>query len=112
LTLRFAPKGVIQHAAADPAHLDLAAFFSAVFKASGWRDLGRFEPAPGSRRSPRPELILFLLSDPHQISNATQAIDEVFAKSGFVKVREHDEDAYRSASNESLRVVLMIGRRP
>jgi hypothetical protein len=111
-TLRFAPKGVIQHFAADPAHLELAAFFSTIFKASGWRDLGRLEVDAASKPGPRPELVLvFSLPDPHQVSNAKQAIDEVFAKSGFVKARENDRDAYESAASGGLRVVLVIGTR-
>ena len=61
----------------------------------GWRDLGGLEVDPASNRGTRPELVLvFSLLDPHQVSNAKQAIDEVFAKSGFVKEREHDRDAY------------------
>jgi hypothetical protein len=106
-TLRFAPKGVIQHFAIDPAHQDLGGFFSAIFRSSGWRDLGQL---PGSRRADRPELILlFSLPDLHQVSNATQAIDEVFRKCGFVTVREEEQEAYLSATDGRLRILWAIG---
>jgi hypothetical protein len=111
-TLRFAPKGVIQHFAVDPAHLELAVFFSRIFKSSGWRDLGRLEFDPASKTAGRSELVLvFSLSDPHQISNAKQAIDAVFAKCGFIKTWEDDQEAYESAATGRLRVLLMIGTR-
>jgi hypothetical protein len=39
------------------------------------------------------------------------AIDEFFAKTGFVNARENDRDAYQSAAGGGLRVVLVIGTR-
>jgi hypothetical protein len=115
LILRYAPKGLLQYFSCDELRLKVGEFLLDVFRAAGWRiEKLEHEPRLGSKKAhKRPfMLMLFLLPDSHQVSNARQAIDEVFRKCGFTAGSEADEyEAEDKEQGRRIKFLLAIGAR-
>jgi hypothetical protein len=109
--LRYAPKGSFAYFANKSVPLGIAGFFARLFAASGWRELDKKSPrdAAGSRTLDDSSFAMaFFLNDPHQVSNAKQAIDEVFREFGFEPVKNRDGDEFFSPE-QGFRAFLIVG---
>lgn len=104
--LRYGPKGRIEYFSADQAHEVLALFLLDIFRSVGWRDHGRVELGRTHVRDRPPLILVFSLSDRHQISNARRAIEELLAKCGFVATSEHQ--TYRSTDEKHDRILCIF----
>lgn len=84
--LRYAPKGSFTYFANKRVPLAVGMFFAGLFTTSGWRELDQdtlHEPIRSPVLDDFSFCMVFFVADRHQVSNAKQAIDEVFRKFGF-----------------------------
>src|ERR1700759_4201208 len=80
-----------------------------IFVKGGWRDGGVMESKPVAP-TPRYSVMLFYLSDRHQVSNALQTIRQVFEKLGFTyKVKEEAKVFRRENGEELVRLGVVVG---
>jgi hypothetical protein len=94
--LRHAPKGVFICFAEKSIPQGVARFFGGLFSANGWRedkDATRHATlSPSSVLDDSSFAMAFVLNHPHQVSNARQAIDQVFLEFGFETVKGGDPE--------------------
>lgn len=108
--LRYAPKGEVQYIVAADRSYKVMISLAGLFERGGWRD-GGVVRLPDGKPNPPFGILLFSLRDPNQISNARQAIDEVFKKLGFAFVREEGTESYRRDGHSYLRIGVVVGRK-
>ena len=75
--------GTFQVLGTDEPHQRLGEFFTGVFEAAGWRLDERVGPELNHSPQVQHLMLLFVLRDRHQVSNAQKAIGEVFDRCGF-----------------------------
>ena len=82
-TLRYAPLGAFQVLGTDEPHQRLGEFFKEVFEVAGWRLENRMGLELNHSPTAQHLMLLFILRNRHQVSNAQKAIGEVFEMCGF-----------------------------
>ena len=110
--LRYAPKGSFTCLAERSIPDGVTRFFARLFTASGWREINKDDPRKGiaSSLDDSSFAMAFFLDDPHQVSNAKQAIDEVFREFGFEPVRNGDTEELFGREH-GFRVFLIVAAR-
>jgi len=108
--LRYGPKGQVMYHSKEEAHLKVGAFFARIFKRSGWRVLSTTSNVRLPRGDELDRALLFMLAvkDEHQISNARQAVGQLFARCGFSPVDREDKARYWSGEN-AIRIFVYVG---
>jgi hypothetical protein len=99
-SLRYAPAGTIYFFSRDPLHLAVGDIFLEIFKKVGWRVHRLDEPSRSEQELgsdfDHSMLMIFALKDSHQLPVARQAIDELFARFGFVHGQSEGEAVRRN----------------
>jgi hypothetical protein len=109
--LRYGPKGRFTFCSKDDAHKQVGAFFAEIFKSAGWRVV-----SPGRDQIPRSFakevgpalLLLFLVKEEHQMSNAWQTVSQILSRCGFEPIDRTDGAKYRSGDGR-LRILPAVG---
>jgi hypothetical protein len=111
--LRYAPKGTFTCFAAKSIPHGVMRSFASLFTASGWRELDKDAPREGIV-PPLDEssfAMAFFLQNPHQVSNAQLAIDEVFHEFGFEVVRRGETEELFGREHGFRALLIVAARR-